>query len=280
VSISVRGSRLAPGSRLASTAVVRVLPALVAALLLGALAGCGGSGSAVGADQTAAPTTHTCRNLKADDITDPSNDSPSVSCADPHNAETYAVGTLPTSFRTVSYNDPGMADWAYATCESALEEHLGADDSLLLRSILTWVWYRPTEAAWDAGARWYRCDVVGGQAPSYVDLPITTKNLLRSQPPDPQWMVCAKGASFNGTKVPCSQPHEWRAVATIKVPGDPGAPYPGDASVRKTSDRSCQEWVNADLGFPKSFDYGYTWFGEDQWNAGNRRSVCWAKTTD
>ncbi len=26
------------------------------------------------------------------------------------------------------------------------------------------------------------------------------------------------------------------------------------------------------------FAVGYTWFHEAEWNAGNRRSVCWART--
>mgnify|MGYP006181110551 CR=1 FL=1 len=32
------------------------------------------------------------------------------------------------------------------------------------------------------------------------------------------------------------------------------------------------------MGYPESFDYGYTWFGEKEWNAGNRWAVCWAVT--
>jgi hypothetical protein len=26
------------------------------------------------------------------------------------------------------------------------------------------------------------------------------------------------------------------------------------------------------------YDYGYTWFHQAEWKAGNRRSICWAKT--
>ena len=31
-----------------------------------------------------------------------------------------------------------------------------------MRTVLSWAWFRPSEEAWDQGARWYRCDVVGG----------------------------------------------------------------------------------------------------------------------
>ena len=37
--------------------------------------------------------------------------------------------------------------------------------------------------------------------------------------------------------------------------------------------------VGAWLGYPPEYDYGYTWFHEGEWNAGNRRSVCWAATS-
>ena len=33
------------------------------------------------------------------------------------------------------------------------------------------------------------------------------------------------------------------------------------------------------VGYPVDYDYGFTWFHESEWIAGNRRSVCWAKTS-
>ena len=41
----------------------------------------------------------------------------------------------------------------------------------------------------------------------------------------------------------------------------------------------CSKSVGAWLGYPVDYDYGYTWFHEPEWDAGNRRSVCWAKTS-
>ena len=93
-----------------------------------------------------------------------------------------------------------------------------------MRTILSWAWFRPSTSAWDAGARWYRCDVIGGgdQSGSYVDLPATTQDLLTGRPKD-AWLVCAQGATVDGSvKVPCSEKHDWRAVTTI-VLGDDAA---------------------------------------------------------
>lgn len=232
-------------------------------------------------DSTAVPRVHVCRDLTRADVARTTNASRLVDCADPHNAETYAAGQLPTRFEHSSESDPALADWAYDQCTTLLERHLGADQSVLMRSMLSWVWFSPSEKAWSAGARWYRCDLVGGgqSGASYVDLPTVTENLLRGRNPDDRWMVCATGASVNGQKVPCSEKHTWRAVTTIKL-GEPGDHYPGDSAVKATTHNYCAGSVRAWLDYPKDYDYAYTWFGEDEWKAGNRRSVCWAKTTE
>jgi hypothetical protein len=42
----------------------------------------------------------------------------------------------------------------------------------------------------------------------------------------------------------------------------------------------CSDSVGAWLNYPVDYQYGYTWFHEAEWEAGNRRSVCWAKTSE
>jgi len=257
--------------------VARLL-VLALAVLMTATA-CGGSTSSSSAASTAPPRNGACRMLTPHDVDAMSNGSRTVSCSEPHDAETFAVGTLPKSFAKSAYDDPKLDTWAYATCEKAFPTHLGADDSTAMRSLLTWIWFRPTKDAWNAGARWYRCDVLGGSADQkqYVDLPTTTKNLLGGRGDD-HWMACAKGKSVDtGTKVPCTMAHDWRAATTIKV-GDTDAKYPGDATVKTKTKSYCAESIDAWLGYPADYDYGYTWFGQQEWQAGNRRSVCWART--
>ena len=260
--------------------MIRLLTAALALLVL--CTACGGGGKAgadPGQDTTAVPATHVCRNLTRADVQRPTNASPLVDCDDPHNAETYAAGPLPTTFAEASEESDHLADWIYDTCTAKLERHLGADQSLLMRSMLSWVWFGPSDRAWAKGARWYRCDLLGGgqSGAAYVDLPTVTRNMLRGKNVDDRWLVCARGATVDGTKVACSEKHSWRAVTTIKL-GEPSTPYPGDAKVKATTREYCADSVKAWLGYPASYDYGYTWFGQDEWNAGNRRSVCWAKT--
>lgn len=227
------------------------------------------------------PTLGACRSLTPEDVAQASNSSPVIACDQPHSAQTYAVGEVTPELRGAAYDAKEIGVFAYDTCSEKFEAFLGADESLVMRTVVSWAWFRPTEEAWDQGARWYRCDVVGGgeQSQKYVNLPPDAKGLLQGRPAD-TWMVCAVGATVAGSpKVPCSEKHDWRAVTTIKV-GKESDPYPGDRLVEVTTRDFCSDSVGAWLNYPVDYDFGYTWFHEAEWEAGNRRSVCWARTPD
>lgn len=262
--------------------VRRILTAVVALGLL-TLAGCRsdaqGSDPDPGlVDATAPPVDGSCRNLQPGDLSQASNATRVVACTSPHTAQTFAVGSLPAELHDVGYDDPKLAEFGYRTCTPAFIDYVGADESLAMRTTLGWAWFRPSHKAWDSGARWFRCDVVGGSATSerLIPLPQTARRVLLSRPD--KWMVCADGPTVaDSRKVACTEPHTWRAVTTIKV-GEPTAAYPGDATVQTRTKGFCSNSVAAWLGYPSDYDYGYTWFGQDEWQAGNRRSVCWART--
>lgn len=254
------------------------------ALLLLALSGCtqGRAEEASGAKaQLKAPQLGACRTLAPDDIKRASNTSPTVSCTGKHTAETFAVGTFPEDLAGGDApDDPKLGAYVYSRCQDQFQKFLGGDESLVLRSTMTWAWFRPTKEAWKEGAHWYRCDVVGGgeQSKAFVSLPKTAKGLLLGKPDD-RWQVCANGPSVSGSvKIPCTQAHTWRAVTTI-VLGKSTDKYPGDRVVEVRTRDFCSDSVGAWLNYPVDYDYGYTWFHEAEWKAGNRRSICWAKTT-
>jgi Septum formation len=255
-------------------------PLLVALASLTLLTGCLGSASGDPTPQDlASPDLGVCRMLTPADVAQASNSSPSVGCSQPHTAQTFAVGTVPASLTRAPYDDPRIAALAYRFCADHFMGFTGADESLAMRTILSWAWFRPTTEAWKSGARWFRCDVVGGgaQAKSYVDLPAQAKGMLLGRVDD-RWMVCARGAMVAGSlKVPCDQKHTWRAVTTI-VLGGADAPYPGDTAVVAQTKDFCSKSVGAWLDYPVDYDFGYSWFQRPEWDAGNRRSVCWART--
>lgn len=259
--------------------------AVCLALLGAALTGCGsedqgGNTDPDLVDATALPTSGVCRDLSPDDVAKPANATATIDCTSRHTAETYAVGELPAEYDDVDYDDTDLGTYAYRTCSTKFAEFVGADESLVLRTTVSWAWFRPSDKAWSKGARWYRCDVIGGNSasPAYRALPTTARGMLSGRP-DNSWLACATGPSVaQGEKVPCSQKHEWRAVTTVKL-GQPDDAYPGDRVMESRTRSFCAASVKAWLNYPAEFEYGFTFFHQAEWKAGIRRSVCWAKTT-
>jgi hypothetical protein len=230
------------------------------------------------ADKLTPPKLGACRDLDAADVDHKSDSTPVVACSKDHTAQTFAIGTLPKDTGS-AYDDKRHGKFVYATCEKGFREFIGADESLAMRSELSWAWFRPSKRGWDRGARWYRCDLVGGPsgAKELRDLPEDGRGLFSEDLPD-EWLTCARGATVaTSTKLPCSQDHDWRAVTTIKV-GQPDEAYPGDRIVEVRSRDRCSDWVGAWMHYTPDYEYGYTWFHEAEWTAGNRRSICWART--
>ena len=265
---------------------LRLPGALLGALLLAGLAaGCTspGQGTDIDPDQVDAvesPELGACRVLTPEDVALPSNATRTVDCSAAHTAQTFTVGSLPEDLDDASYDDEEVGAYAYRTCTSRFQKLLGGDESLVMRSVLSWAWFRPSEEAWEQGARWYRCDVVGGsdESASFVELPEDVRGLLGARRVDDRWMVCADGPSVAvAGRVPCSEPHVWRAVTTIKL-GEPEDDYPGDRLVEVRTRDFCDKSVGAVLGYPVRYDFAYTWFHEAEWEVGNRRSICWART--
>jgi Septum formation len=257
--------------------------AAVVVVLAVVLSACGqSSGSEPEESGTAnrPPELGACRVLAPDDITQHTNDTETVPCTEKHTAETFAVGSFPTDVaKSAELGDPRLGRYIYETCSDRFQRFLGGDESTVMRSMLTWAWFRPSQDEWDAGARWYRCDVVGGadDAEELRTLPTTAKGLLGG-PPNDTWMTCAVGETVSGSeKVPCSQPHNWRAVTTIKVGGEQDD-YPGDRVVEARTRDYCSDSVGAWMNYPVDYEFGYTYFRQAEWKAGNRRSICWART--
>ncbi|MFL6106706.1 MAG: septum formation family protein, partial [Marmoricola sp.] len=112
-------------------------------------------------DRKATPKIGACRNLTASELSTQTNASTVVKCSQPHTAVTFASGTLPFGTGR-AYADARHNQFVFTTCQKAFAEFIGADESHSLRVRLSWAWFRPSERGWASGARWYRCDLVGG----------------------------------------------------------------------------------------------------------------------
>jgi hypothetical protein len=266
--------------------VLRTTCIVVLLTMTGCLAACtdGASSEAEpAAAVTKAPALGACRLLTPGDIEHASNDSPAVPCSRKHTAQTFAVGAFPAAVAAKGMEAAELGAYVFRKCKPAFRRFVGADDSLVLRSTLTWAWFRSSKPAWRAGARYWRCDVVGAgdagdRSASLQALPKTARGLLLGHPDD-EWMVCVDGPSVSGSpKIPCSRTHTWRAVTTI-VLGRSRDPYPGNRLSEVRTRDYCSDSVGAWMNYPVDYDYGYTWFHAADWKAGNRRSICWAKTS-
>ena len=278
----------------------RLVTGLAAFVLASVLTACDGAGDVTGGDgdggnggdsgggplslgggaDTDPPESGVCRVLDVEAVAAASDDTDTVDCSEQHNAETFHVAELADA-DDLAYDDPSIGAQVFRQCQPRYMRFVGATESLALRTVVDWAWWRPGEDAWEEGARWFRCDVVGGDEGSteLVDLPRTAKGMLLGIPP-PRWMLCANGAQVaDAPKVPCSQPHTWRAVSAV-VLGKPEQKWPGARVVEVNTRDYCSDWVGAWLNYPVDYEYGYTWFGKAEWQAGNRQSVCWAKTTE
>ncbi len=225
------------------------------------------------------PPTRACRVLVPADVARPSNDSPVVDCGQPHSAETFLVGEFGRRTAAADWDDPALGAEVYDRCRPRWARYVGADESLALRTLLGWAWFRPTEEQWEAGARWYRCDVVGGteESAQLAALPPTAEGALLGRPDD-RWLACVDGEEVTGAPwVPCAAPHTWRAVTTVVV-GEEKDRYPGDRLVEVVSRDYCRASVVAWLDYPFDYEFGYTYFHRAEWEQGNRRSICWART--
>jgi len=246
---------------------------LVGALLLSAC------GATTASDRTTPPRDGACRNLRTAQLTQHTDDTPARSCTRTHTAQTYVVGSFPASVGG-GYRSRAAVAYVYRTCRKGFLDELDIDDALALRVDLSWVWFGPSHKGWDAGARWFRCDIVGGADDDtrLRPLPARLGTLFHGLPPD-TWMRCRSGDDFTrATPVPCSAPHTWRAVSAIKL-GDADDPYPGDHFSQVRARDYCADAVIAWLDYPPTYAYGYTTFHRAEWEAGNRRALCWAGTT-
>lgn len=229
-------------------------------------------------DSADPPRLGACRDLSVEAVDSPTDDTEPVPCRKRHTAETFLISELPATTGQ-AYDDRRHGAHVHRTCSLAFQKFLGADESLALRTRLSWVWFRASEKAWAQGARWFRCDVVGGQPTdrAFRKLPRTAKGLLADEEVS-AWMTCAHGPVLaEAKKVFCSEPHDWRAVTAIKI-GRPEEAYPGDRVSEVRARDGCSDWVGAWMNYPTDYEFAYSIFHEAEWKAGNRRAVCWART--
>ncbi|QWC85821.1 septum formation family protein [Nocardioidaceae bacterium] len=229
-----------------------------------------------------APQLGACRDLTPEDVAQPADDTDPVACAEKHTAQTFVVGSFPERVtRGTAWDSPALGAYIYDECTRRFAAFVGGDESIRLRSLVSWAWFRPTEEQWADGARWFRCDIVGGTpaAASYAPLPRDAKGLFARGPVE-QWMQCVDGPTITSAPAtPCTEKHTWRAIRFVKVTNGPKEKYPGDKIVASRARDGCSDQVADYLDYQPEYEFAYSWFHEAEWKAGNRVAVCWARSS-
>lgn len=230
------------------------------------------------------PRDGACYRLRYSELTDAANDSEAVPCGGRHNAQTILVGDLD---RVMGGDAARIAsrrvqDHMARRCHKSLSSYVGGTQEGLALSRFRAIWFTPDSTEAEAGATWFRCDLVAVAASeSLQNLPRPQKlrDVLDRDAALETYGLCGTSApgKHNFERVICSRSHSWRAVAITRLKG--GAKYPGQAAVRRSGDERCRNVVSQLTGSADRFQYGWEWPTREQWSRGQHYGFCWAEST-
>ncbi len=225
------------------------------------------------------PKVGACYDLTVATADDTSSGAEPVPCTKAHTARTVHVGRLAALGAGESVTDPRVGRRLATECPRRVDAFLGGDPVTRNLSRFVALWFLPSEAEAEAGAAWYRCDVVAfGRGDAFAELPQQRlEGVLAGDGALDTFGTCGTAApgSRGFERVICSLPHSWRALTTIRIAD--GARYPGVARARSSGDTACADYAEGQAaGFTTEIDYGWEWPTEAQWEAGQRYGFCWA----
>ncbi|GAB2458909.1 hypothetical protein GCM10027062_43480 [Nocardioides hungaricus] len=267
---------------------------LLLALVLPLLAACTGSGGSSSSPSPASPPpaatapptasappvprNRACYALSYDDAIAPTVPAPPVPCAREHTAMTFAVGPLDTlaDGHLLAVDSARVLRQVSTECPARFEAFVGGSVSDRRLSMLRPVWFTPSVEESDAGASWFRCDVVALATEEEL-APLTGRlaGVLDTERGRTRYGMCgtARPGTADFSRVVCSRRHSWRAVAV--VPFDAG-PYPGVSKVRAAGETPCQDAGATAAGGALDYEWGYEWPTRVQWRSGQTFGRCWA----
>ncbi len=214
---------------------------------------------------------------------------PAVDCSRVHQLVTFAVPTLKLVHSGALFNTSGslksdISGDSLDTCFDEMQSRFlpGSDAEELLNVEP----FLPSEAEWDAGARWVRCDMsvlAYGSSVKNPELAALPEKLatLQSQVAavSTQFNFCIdnpggrllggpKGA--NAVYADCRTRPQWQLVQYDLAYIDPDAPIPYEKSVRSTYDSQCK----AHYADKDHVTYPY-YPSQSDWQNGDGEVECW-----
>ena len=225
----------------------------------------------------APPTVGSCHELSLDEATDPVDSGKSVACTQPHTAVTFKVDELDAlaDGHLLAVDSPTVQARLAKACPPALPGFVGGDQTTQRLSRLEAVWFGPSLEEADAGANWFRCDVVGlRKEGALIILPRKLKGVLAAPDALDRFGTCGTAApsAKNFQRVVCSEKHTWRAVDDVDLPAD--ARYLAK-DVATTGDAACKDVASERADGALKYTWSFEWPTRAQWQSGQRYGYCW-----
>lgn len=226
---------------------------------------------------TAAPPRRACYDLDFRQAVEPTSPVAPVPCTASHTTATIHVGTIRpvADGHLLAVDSDTVQQQIAGRCRARLAAHVGGTEETRRLSRVNVVWFSPSLDESERGALWFRCDLVAiAGRDRLAPLPRSTRNLLAADDALDRFGTCgtASPAAPRFERVICSEPHTWRARATIEVPAR--ATYLGKAA-GAAADSTCRD-VEARLAADiLTLRWSFEWPTRAQWDAGQRFGYCW-----
>jgi Septum formation len=212
-----------------------------------------------------------------------------VDCAGEHVTETVYVAEFGEGGEAASLPAPpetGSAEWrdAYAACEDAAADYLGAD----FRYARLWLGVvLPSGAAWAGGARWFRCDVI--EFENEIEFDFTRSGSLAGSLADEgaELRLNCFDVTLTGDDqiermdpVGCDEEHHAEFVGVWRAPGGDYLDGDDEESAEQVH-TGCREQVAEYVDVPVDDDLPFRtgtiadWMDEEDWGNGDRGFRCY-----
>ena len=202
------------------------------------------------------PQVGECHDLTWKQALQPSDTAAAVPCDQEHTTQTVAI----KHYDNPKWNDVGwLIRKASPACLRGATAAVGSS-KIMSMSAYEFFFFVPTKAEREEGADWLRCDLGIEARKQLIQLPETLKP--RRLPLANRYLKCI---NRRNDYVPCSQPHRFRAKASVTLAGS----YPSKARAAKAAGK-CRPKVGA------RFTYSYP--TRVQWKVGYRTLVCFQVT--
>ena len=220
----------------------------------------GSAGAPSPPPETGPPQAGVCRQLRAVEPGAIPSELPEVDCDGAHTAYTYYVGRFEADAEYVDH------DLAGRTCRTQMVATLGVRPVRLEGTVLDNIWFRPSEELWDAGARWFRCDLAAADFTGDRLLPLPAGTpAYRPRLPD-EVTRCIRQAGAGGSRfVTCSHRHDYRWAGSAEA-GVSRRPSEGRA--RASAEERCTRFVGEGR-------FWFTWPTPAAWDRGGRTVNCY-----